>query len=107
MGRGESSDESPSRSVPNIFPNYREGQIISKAMNLVEKRIDEGTASPSEVIHFLKLGSSLAILERQKLENEVKMLGAKTTSIESTQKTEELYREAISQMKIYRGESDD
>lgn len=107
MKRGTSSDDNRSISKPSLSPNIRESQIISKAMDLAEKRIEEGTASPSEIIHFLKLGSSLANLEREKLEKENKLLEAKANSLESMKNIEELYKDAMNQMKIYRGESDD
>ena len=45
-----------SRRRQALDPDAREQQLIAKAYNLVEKRLDEGTASSQETTHFLKLG---------------------------------------------------
>lgn len=86
---------------PGTTPEAREDQLIAAAMNLAEQQILDGTASPSVITHFLKLGSPDARMERQKLEEEVKLLKAKTEQLESMQKREELYAEAIKAMQLY------
>ena len=57
---------------PNLPPpattlEGREDQLIAAAMDLVERRIAEGTASAQETVHFLKLGSVRNQLEQNKL----------------------------------------
>lgn len=89
---------------PAINPDVREQQLISLAVDLVEQRLMNGTASSQEVTHFLKLGSERAKLEMKKLEEEKKLLEAKTEAIQSAQKVEELYLNALSAMKQYSGE---
>jgi hypothetical protein len=39
-------------------PEAKENQMISLAMDLVEKRLREGTASSQETTHFLKLATT-------------------------------------------------
>jgi hypothetical protein len=46
-------------------------------------------------------------LEMQKLENENKLLAAKTEAIESQKRIEELYTNAIAAMKVYSGQVDE
>lgn len=94
---------------PALTPEARESQLISLAMDLVEQRLLDGTASSQETTHFLKLGSTRERLEREKLEQENKMLKAKTEQLESTKHIEELYADAIKAMQVYsgNGEQDD
>ena len=95
------------RQAPAKTIESRENQIISLAYDLAEKRIRAGTATSQEVSHFLKMGSSQAQLERVKLENENKLLQAKTDALESAKKVEELYEKAIKSMALYQGRGDD
>jgi hypothetical protein len=66
---------------PALTLEARENQIISLAMDRAEEQIRNGTASSQVITHFLKLGSYKEKLERQKLEEENKLLRAKTESI--------------------------
>jgi hypothetical protein len=91
------------RQAPGRTVESRENQIIRLAYDLAEKRIRNGTATSQEVNHFLKIGSTLARLERIKLENENRLLMAKTDAIESQKRIEELYNNAIKSMSIYQG----
>lgn len=88
-----------------IDPEERNQQLINAAYDLAEKQLIEGTASSSVITHFLKLGSSLADLERVKIENENKLLEAKASALESASRTEELYAKAIEAMREYSGKS--
>lgn len=79
----------------------RENQLISLAVDLAEKKLRDGTASAQVITHYLKLGSTMARLEKQKLEHETQLLAAKKNSIESNKRMDELYADAISAMKRY------
>lgn len=94
------------RKPPATTPEGREQQMISLAMDAVEKRICNGTASAQELVHFLKAGSPNAKLERKILEKQEVLLTAKTEAIESQKKVEELYANALSAMKAYSGDSE-
>ena len=56
---------------PAITPEGREMQLINLAMDLVEQRLRDGTASAQETTHVLKLGSIRNQLEVKKLEKEL------------------------------------
>lgn len=89
------------KSRPALNPEARENQLISLAIDLAEKQLEEGTASSQVITHYLKLGSSRAELEKEKLRNENELLRAKTESLESSKRIEELYIEALNAMKSY------
>ena len=72
-------------------------------MDLVEKRMREGTASAQEVTHFLKAGSVNSRLERQILEKNKELITARTEAIQSQKRIDELYANAISAMRSYYG----
>lgn len=99
--KDDSSTIKPLR--PAITPEARENQLIALAVDLVEERMRNGTASSQETTHFLKLGSTKNRLELEKLRAENRLLSAKTEAIESAKRVEELYAEAISAMKRYSG----
>lgn len=103
-GRNSSDIAPPLR--PALSPEARENQMAALAMDLVEQRLRDGTASSQETTHFLKLVSSKAVLERDRLREENKLLKAKTDLIESQKRTEELYDKAIKAMRRYAGQGD-
>lgn len=102
------SSSEPKRKIrPALSPEARERQLISLAVDLVEQRLLDGTASSQETTHFLKLGSSKNRLEMERLEEENKLLRAKTENLQSQKRSEELFEEAIRAMKRYSGRGGD
>lgn len=96
------SDESqPMR--PALTPEARENQMIALAMDLVEQRLRNGTASSQETTHFLKLATVKEQREREKLEAEIKLANAKIASLESQSSSATLYADAIEAFSIYSG----
>lgn len=91
------------RRRPAKSPETRENQLIAMAYDQAEKQLMNGTASSQVITHFLKLGTMKAKLEKEKLEEENKLLRAKTEALESQKATEELYKEALDAMRIYSG----
>ena len=91
---------------PALTPEARENQMISLAVDLAEKQLQEGTASSQVITHYLKLGSMRERLEREKLAEENKLLRAKTKSIEEAADMKDLYEKAIKAMQRYSGNGD-
>ena len=91
---------------PAITPEARENQMISLAVDLAERQLQEGTASSQVITHYLKLGSTREKLERERLEEENKLLKARTEQIQSMKRVEELYEEAIKAMRNYSGQGE-
>lgn len=94
------------RRRPALTPEARENQLVSLAVDLAEQQLRDGTASSQVITHYLKLGSTRASLEKEKLERENELLRAKTENLESAKRIEELYKEALEAMKIYSGSGD-
>jgi hypothetical protein len=81
----------------------REDQLIASAMDLVERRMHEGTASAQETVHFLRLGSVRNQLEQDKLRHENEVLLTRVKEMESRRSSEELYSRALAAMRGYQG----
>ena len=90
---------------PAQDPDSREKQLIALAVNLAEKQLIDGTASPSVINHYLKLGSTREAVEREILANQAKLFGAKADAIQSTQDAGESARQAIEAMRNYSSSS--
>lgn len=95
------------KAAPALDEDAREKQIISKAMNLAEKQLDAGTASPSVINHFLKLGSSRDRYEKEILKAQAALSEAKANDISSMKRAEEAATAAVDAMKNYSGTNAD
>ena len=85
----------------------RENQMIALAVDLAEKQLMEGTASSQVITHYLKLGSTKERLEKEMMEEQKKLLKAKTEALESAAEIKELYENALSAMREYSGRGGD
>lgn len=103
----KTTSSSKKTAPPAMSPENRENQLIDLAYTLVEERLRNGTASAQETVHFLRLGTTRARLEQQKVETETELLKAKQKMIESAEHTSAIYQEAIDAMKRYSGHLDD
>lgn len=92
---------------PGLTPESRENQLISLAIDLAEKQLMEGTASSQVITHYLKLGSTKEKIEKEILERQKELLEAKTQALQSAQKVEELYANALDAMRTYSGNKND
>lgn len=97
------SNDNKTKRRPALTPEARENQLISLATNLAEQQLMDGTASSQVITHYLKLGTAKSQLELEKLKRENELLRAKTESIESAKRVEELYAKAIDAIKLYSG----
>lgn len=88
---------------PALSPEARENQMIALAVDLAERQLIEGTASSQVITHFLKLGTTKAELEKEKLKRENKVLEAKAKAIESSEEVKVLYENALKAMRNYAG----
>lgn len=92
---------------PALTPEARENQLISLAVDLAEKQLQDGSASSQVITHYLKLGSTKEKAEREKLEKEKELLEARVKALKSAERIEELYSDAIDAMRRYSGQRTD
>lgn len=98
------SDFKPMR--PALTPEARENQMVALAVDLAERQLREGTASSQVITHYLKLGTTKAELEKEKLKRENQLLEARTKEIESAEEIKELYTKALKAMQNYSGQGE-
>lgn len=91
----------------SLSPEDWENRLIAKAFQAVEERIDNGTATAAEYVHFLKAGSVKQREEMEKLREENALLRAKTAAIESEKNRSEFYGRVLDALSTYRTESTD
>ena len=106
MAKAVSYSDSSSKSRPALSPEAKENQMIALAMDLVEKRLRDGSASSQETTHFLKLATTKYQLELEGMREENKLKSAKTEEIQGRKETKKMFEEAIRAMRTYSGQGD-
>ena len=103
------SSDASRKMRPALSPEARENQMISLAMDLAEQQLRDGTASSQLITEFVKRGSTKARIEQEILVEQKELIEAKTQSLQSAQRIEELYTNALDAMRNYSGQggSDD
>lgn len=91
---------------PALTPEARESQMISLAMDLVEQRLRDGTATSQETTHFLKLASAKAKEELEKLKLENELTKAKTEAINKEREDKIAYDQIIKALRNYQGQGE-
>lgn len=106
--KSTNSSKSNTKNIrPALSPEARENQLISLAIDLVEQRLIDGTASAQETVHYLKLASRKAKVELERAELENELIKAKTQSIRDQADIKTLYKDAIDAMRKYGGHGGD
>lgn len=105
MTRSKSADDKLKKRPPAKTPEARENQLISLAVDLAEQQLREGTATSQVITHYLKLGSTREKLEKDILNKKKELLTAQTKQLESSEKIEALYIEALNAMRTYSGQA--
>ena len=98
-----SASSSSPRSRPPLSMEAKENEMISLAMDVAEQQLRDGTASAQVITHFLKLGSTRERLEKEILEKQKELTEVKTQNIQMSQRSDELYAEALAAMRRYSG----
>lgn len=100
----EKSSKGSQKMRSAIDPENRENQMIALAVDLAEQQLRDGTASSQVITHFLKLGTTKAELEKEKLRRENEVLSAKAKSLQTDDEVKELYANVLSAMRDYAGQ---
>lgn len=95
------AEKKTKQSRPQSTPEGREQQLVSLAVDLAEKQLRDGTASPSVINHFLKIASTRETIEREILAKQSKLIEAKAQNISKDREAEQLAKAAIEAMKNY------
>lgn len=102
--RKEPIKTEPKRRPLATTPEGRENQLVSLAVDLAEKQLEDGSASAQVITHYLKLGSTREQLEQERLQRENELLKARVDQLSSAKRIEELYETALNAMRTYAGQ---
>lgn len=91
---------------PATNPEAQEQELQEMALDLIRKRIEEGTASNALLLQLMKDSSSKTRLEKEKLEEENKLLKAKTAALEADQQNQIDSKEVLDALRRYSGQSE-
>lgn len=95
------------RKPPPRTDEEAELRLINLAYGKAEEMLASDNAPPSIVLHLLKLGSTRANYELEKMRNENMLLAAKTESMESQARSEEKYDAVLDAIRLYTGSGDE
>ena len=91
------------RKPPAKTPEQRENDMINLALDLAEEQLRQGTATSQVITHYLKLATTREKLEKEQIEQKNLLLRTQVESMESSQKIEAMYEEAIRAFRGYSG----
>jgi len=88
--------------APATNPKAQEDRLISLAYKRAEEMLQEGTAPPSIITHFLKMGSSSQKQDMELKESQAVLAKSKADSIKTSKDSQASAEEAIAAFKNYK-----
>lgn len=112
MPKSATGGERDPKDVPPKLPpartrERRVQQLVMQAENLIEERIRLGTASPTEVVAIVRLGTELERANIERIRMHTGYLAAQKAKAESETVKEELFTKAMAAMAKYQGRDED
>lgn len=78
-------------------------QLVSMAEDLIEERLRLGTASPTETVAIVRLGTELERANIERIRANTELMVAQKAKAEAETVKEELFTNAIAAMSKYQG----
>lgn len=94
------------KQTPARTPEARENQLINLAVDETERRLRNGTVSSQILTVLLKLATTKAQLELEKLRSDIALQRAKEQEIEDKASNSDLYAQALEAFRSYKGDED-
>jgi hypothetical protein len=91
---------------PSMSAESELDRLTAASINLIARRIEEGTASPSETTLFARLALPETRLKNEKTEHEIALMDAKKEALESQKHLDELFNDAIKAFRDYQPTQD-
>ena len=87
--------------APAVTPDAQEQRLINLAYGRAEEMLLEGTAPPSIINHFLKMGSSIQRTEQDLKSSQATLAKSKADQIKKSDDDKNLAEAAINALKSY------
>ena len=107
MRSGSPSDDHGPFPPPAQTRERRVQQLVSLAEKEIERRLRDGTASPTETVAVMRLGTELEQVNIARIKQHTEYLEAQAHKARAETVKEELFTNAIEAMSLYRGNQDD
>jgi hypothetical protein len=101
----KSRETMPQRLPPARTRERRAQQLVAYAEDLLEERLRNGTASPTEVVSVFKTGAQIELANIERIKAHTAYLEAQKAKAESETFREQKFQEAMEAMARYSGES--
>lgn len=95
------------KQTPAKTPEARENQLINLAVDEVERRLRNGSISSQLLTVLLRLATTKAQLELEKLRSDISLQKAKEQEIADKASNGDMYEKALEAFRSYRGDSID
>jgi TolA-binding protein len=92
---------------PAVSREARQARLENLALDLIEERFLDKTASSQETTLFARSASTRGRIEELRLEHEIELMKAKKAQIESQEELQTMFKDAIAAMGNYRLEGPD
>lgn len=92
------------KQMPAKTPEARENQLVNLAVEETERRLLNGTASSQIITTLLKLATTKAQLELEKLRSDIALQQAKEQEIADKASNSDLYAKALAAFRSYKGD---
>lgn len=90
---------------PAVSPESQEQRLINLSYQRAEEMLTNGTAPPSIITHFLKMGSSTQKTATRLQESQAALAESKASSIKQAESNKEVAEAAIEALKGYTSSS--
>lgn len=112
MPKSSSSGERSPEEIPIQLPpartrERRVQQLVALAEDLVEERIRKGSASPTEVVSIIRLGTAQELANLERIKAQTALMEAQKAKAESETVREEMFTQAMKAMSRYQGDRPD
>lgn len=102
--RGSNPDEPPEIVPPPARTRERRtGQLVHLAEKLVEERLRDKSASPTEVVAVIRLGTAREEADLARIQAQTAYLEAQRAKAESETVRQEMFEKAMAAMSRYQG----
>ena len=104
---GTYGEDVPRRRPPARTSRRRVNQLVTLAQDLVEERMATKSASPTEVVAILRLGTEYEQLNNERIKAQTALLEAQRAKAEAETVSDSLFKDAMEAMARYQGRSGD
>ena len=104
---GKDEESLPPLRPPAKNRERRTQQLVAAAERLIEERIAKGTASPTEVVAIIRLGTEMERANIERIKMHTEYLQAQKAKAESETVREELFTRAMKAMSRYQGRDEE